>query len=245
MSTILLFCALAFFSTSEVIAANNYQIIHFKGSVSVFRNNKTLPVTEKKFQLELNDKVSTGESSLAIIKSQRMTFKVVENSDVSIAEKEQEVLVDVDRGGVVVNYVKEKVKDIVSPTLKVTTKHTVMGVRGTTFFAYNFKDQTSYLTVKEGKVDFRGVNSSKSDSVSGEQSAFTDKSLKNIKPQKVGFEEDINWELSDFKTNLAQPKALFSKMEEQWTAYKKENEKKWNNHKESMDDQWNKMKDQL
>lgn len=243
MNMIHLFLVMTFFSSLSVFA-DTYQIVHLKGDVSIIRGSNDLTAA-KNFKLQNKDLVKTGEDSLAIIKSSRLTLKVVENSKVSIAELDKEILVDIDQGGVVANYVKQKIKDAVGTKLNVKTRHTAMGVRGTTFFAYNHKNQTSYLTVKEGEVEFQGRNSSKSEFVSLGKTAFTDSSLKSLKPKKVGFEADINWELSNMKSNLSQPKKLFSKMEEQWNNYKKENEKKWKDHKNSMEDQWNKMKDQL
>lgn len=243
MNALKLLIALALFSALNVIA-DDYIIVHFKGDVTVLRSNKSVPAS-KNLKLQSKDKVVTGDGALAVIKSPKLTLKVVENSEVSISELSKEIIVDVDQGGLVANYVKQKIKDSVGTKLRVNTKHTAMGVRGTTFFAYNHKNQTSYLTVKEGEVEFKGKNSSSTESVSGNRTAFTDGSLKNIKPKKVGFEEDINWELSNVNSNMSQPKKLFSKMEEQWNNYKKENEKKWKNHKDSMEDQWNKMKDQL
>ena len=243
MNTVLLFVSLALFSVFSAVA-DDYQIIHIKGHVSIQRNGQSIKAV-KNTKLENKDKVSTGDDSLAIIKSPKLTLKVVENSEVLIAELNKEIQVEIEEGGVVANYMKQKVKDIVGTKLKVKTKHTVMGVRGTTFFAYNHKDQTSYLTVKEGEVEFKGKKSQSSEMVSGNKTAFTNKDLGNTKPKKVGFEEDINWELINLNSNLSQPKRLFSKMEEQWNNYKKENEKKWNDNKQDMEDQWNKMKDQL
>jgi hypothetical protein len=243
MNTFLLLVTLALFSVFNVMA-DDYKIVHTKGDVSILRSNKKISASKNSI-LQLKDKILTGDDSLAVIKSSKLTLKVVENSEVSIAELNKEIVVDVDEGGFVANYVKQKIKETVGTKLRVNTKHTSMGVRGTTFFAYNHKNQTSYLTVKEGEVEFKGKNSSTAESVSENRTAFTDGSLKNIKPKKVGFEEEINWELSNLKSNMSQPKKLFSKMEEQWNNYKKENEKKWKNHKDSMEDQWNKMKDQL
>lgn len=243
MNMIHLLLVVTFFSSLSALA-ESYQIVHLKGDVTVIRENKNLPAT-KNFKLQNKDFVKTGEESLAVVKSSKLTLKVVENSKVSIAELDKEILVDIDQGGVVANYLKQKIKDAVGTKLNVKTRHTAMGVRGTTFFAYNHKNQTSYLTVKEGEVEFKGKNSSKSEYVSLGNTAFTDSSLKSLKPKKVGFEADINWELSNMKSDLSQPRKLFSKMEEQWNNYKKENEKKWKDHKNSMEDQWNKMKDQL
>lgn len=243
MNKILLFGAVALFTAFSVIA-DDYQLLHSKGKVLVIRKGETL-TPSKNFKLTDKDRVRTGADSLAVIKSQKLTMKVVENSEVSIADLGKEIVVDIDEGGVVANYVKQKIKDTVGTKLTVKTKHTVMGVRGTTFFAFNHKNQTSYLTVKEGEVAFQGKNSKSLESVSGNRTAFTDSSQKNTPPKKVGFEDDINWELAKLNSDLSQPKRLFSKMEEQWNNYKKENEKKWNDNNKSMDDQWNKMKDQL
>jgi len=243
MNNLLLLLVLTLFCVNEAMASQ-YKIVHSKGPVSILRNQKKIPVSQK-LDLELKDIIITGKDSLAVVKSDRMTLKIVANSEVSISELDKEIVVDISSGGIVANYIKQKIKDTVGTKLRVNTKHTSMGVRGTTFFAYNNKDQTSYLTVKEGEVEFRGKNSSGSEFVSGNKTAFTDSSLKNRKPSTVGFESEINWELSNMKSNLSQPKKLFSKMQEQWDDFKKENEKKWKKRNDSMDDQWNKMKDQL
>ncbi len=243
MSKILVVICISFLFILSAFA-DEYKIIHTKGSVSVKRNNQTFNI-DKKFDLKNNDTVFTAANSLAIIKSKKLTLKIVENSEVSINELGKEIQVDIEEGGVVANYVKQAVKDIVGTKLVVKTKHSAMGVRGTTFFAYNHKDQTSYLTVKEGEVEFKGKKSNSVELVNNNRTSFTNNDLENIKPKKVGFEEFINWELRDLKVDLTQPKRLFSKMEEQWNNYKKENEKKWKDNKQNMEDQWNKMKDQL
>lgn len=219
MITIRLFYALAFLYAVSTIAGD-YKIIHFKGTVSVSRTNQILQIT-KNFPLELNNRVLTGEDLLAVIKSQRMTFKVVAHSEVSIAEKEKEILVDVDNGGVIINYMKKMVKGLVVKKRKVETPHTVMGIRGTTFFVYNLKNQTSYLTVKEGQVDLKGKRISERGLVKSKQTSFTDISLNNIRPQLVGFEKHMNWELKNLNANLYRPEKLLRAMEKRWDDYKK------------------------
>lgn len=245
MSKALIISALALLCVFEAVAGD-YKIIHVKGNVTVLRRNKSIPAT-KNFILEFEDKVSTSEKSLAVIKGKNLTFKVAANSQVAISELDKVINIDIQRGGLVINLVKSAVLNILKPQVKlqVKTAHAVMGVRGTTLFAYNLKDKTTYLTVKEGVVDFRGNNSAKSERVDGSQSTFTDSSLKNLKPKKVGFEDEINWELNDMNADLDQPKKLFSKMEEKWSNYKKENEKKWIDHKNNMNNDWEKYKNSI
>jgi hypothetical protein len=240
-----LISALALLCVFEAVAGD-YKIIHVKGNVTVLRKSKSIPAT-KNFILEFEDKVSTSEKSLAVVKGTNLTFKVAENSQVSISELDKGVNIDIQRGGLVINLIKEKVLNLLhpKPKLQVRTAHAIMGVRGTTLFAYYLKDQTTYLTVKEGVVDFRGKNSVKSESVDGSRSTFTDSSLKNLKPTKVGFEDEINWELNDVNAEMGQPKKLFSKMEEKWSNYKKENENKMKDHKKNMNDDWEKYKNNM
>ena len=243
MNRILLVCACVLGTIFSAVA-DDYQIIHFKGKVSILRNGQILPAA-KNFKLNLKDRIRTSADSLAVVKSPKLTLKVVENSEVSISDLGKEIVVDVNQGGLVANYLKQKIKDTVGTKLRVNTQHTSMGVRGTTFFVYNHKEQTSYLTVKEGSVEFKGKSSKTIETVSDNKTAFTNSDLQNTAPKKVGFEEDINWELKNFQGNLSQPKRLFSKMEEQWNNFKKENEKKWNDNNQDMNNQWDKVKDQL
>lgn len=241
MNIILLVCAL--FAVSSVFA-DDYKIVHLRGSVSVERNQKKI-IPEKNFQLKKKDRIITKDNSIAIIKNAVMTIKVIENSNLSVSELEKEIKVNIQKGGAVINFVKSEVGKMLKKDLKVKTSYSAVGVRGTTFFIYDFKDQTSYLTVKEGEVDFSGTKNKGMQRVGLGKSSFISNNLESVPAQKVGFEENINWEYSNFELELTQPKALFSQMEKQWSDYKKENEKKWNDNNKEMEDQWNKVRDEL
>ncbi len=203
-----------------------------------------MSLAQKGHLLSENDMVVTGEKAVAVIRSKKLILKMIEKSSITIKEIREKIIVDIETGGAVTQYLGNKLKNALSPELEVKTKHTSMGVRGTTFFAFNHKNQTSYLTVKEGEVEFKAKNSDEKLSVRNGNTTFTDTLQKGVKPKKVGFEEYINWELNDTKKDLSQPRQLFAKLDVEWNQYKKENEKKWKDNNDSMEDQWKKFKNQ-
>jgi len=239
----ILLLAFALFATIPAFA-NNFKIIHFKGKISVERDAKRLN-PQKNFILHENDKIITAKKSIAIVKNDLMTIKVIENSSLRISDLRKEINVDIKQGGAVINFVKNEVNKRLKKDLKVITSHSAVGVRGTTFFIYNFKDETSFLTVKDGEVDFSGTKNKGLRRVGNGKSSFINNDLESEPPHKVGFEENINWEIQNFNSDLSQPKALFSKMEKQWSDYKKEMENKWNDNNKQMNDQWKKVQNEL
>jgi hypothetical protein len=57
--------------------------------------------------------------------------------------------------------------------------------------------------------------------VKSNQTSFTDSSLNPIRPQLVGFEKHINWELKNLNANLSRREKLFGSKEKRWGDYKK------------------------
>lgn len=235
--------AILLFLTSSMVFSSDYKVVYVNGNVSIIDGSKKLNA-EKGYILKGNESISTGEDSIAVVRSKKLILKIIENSKLSISDMNKKIVVDIQSGGVITNFIKDSVKNANRKELEVKTRHTTMGVRGTTFFAFNHKNQTSYLTVKEGEVDFKSKGSEVSQKVKDGKTTFTDTKLKGVKPKKVGFEDLINWELSNTSVDLRQPRELFAKLDAQWNEYKKENELKWKQNNDSMEEQWKQFKQQ-
>jgi hypothetical protein len=114
-----------------------------------------------------------------------------------------------------------------------------LGVRGTKFFAHVGEKQNTILSVKEGKVDFQGVNSSEKLLVEDGLSSMTNQKNQTINKRDMGIVNKVNWELDDTNKDLSQSNKLFSHLDKVWTQYKHEMEVKWEKRKDSQEKKWN------
>jgi hypothetical protein len=212
-----------------------------KGNVQVSRNSKSFEKVQKGAVLISGDTIKTGSRSLAIVKSPRTSFKIMQNSQMTLVfKKNGKQVVDLQRGGALIKLNKSLKKSLSSDALTVRTKTASVGVRGTTFMTYSGKENQSILSVKEGLVDFKGQQSGKAVKVGAKKSTMTNKNNQNLKPRSFGLQSKINWSF-DPKDDLSQPKEFFTHTERIWSKYKEEQEFIWNNYKKEQNDTWKKF----
>ncbi len=213
-------------------------LVFIKGNVQVSQNSKTFKKVQKGTILKSGDTIRTGDRSLAVVKSPRTSFKLIQNSEMTLVFKRNgKQVVDLERGGALIKLNKSLKKALSSDALTVRTKTASVGVRGTTFMTYSGKENQSILSVKEGLVDFKGQRSGKAVKVGAKKSTMTNKNNKNLKPRSFGLQSKINWSF-DPKDDLSQPKEFFTHTERLWSKYKEEQEFIWKNYKKEQNDTW-------
>lgn len=181
-------------------------MVFIKGNVQVSQNSKSFKKVQKGAILKSGDTIRTGDRSLAVVKSPRTSFKLIQNSEMTLVFKRNgKQVVDLERGDALIKLNKSLKKALSSDALTVRTKTASVGVRGTTFMTYSGKENQSILSVKEGLVDFKDQKSGKAVKVGAKKSTMTNKNNKNLKPRSFGLQSKINWSF-DPKDDLSQPK---------------------------------------
>lgn len=227
-----------FFSLSSF--ANEGSLVFIKGQVLYKKNGqKNYKEAKKGLRVFSGDAIKTGETGLAIIKAPELTVKLMKNSRIRLAFKdENKTYGRLSRGGAVFELMKSKIVKGNHDRLQIRTKTASIGVRGTTFMAFNGKEKNSVLTVKEGEVLFQGEASERSISVGKSQTTLTNVENKTLRPRSSSLVDEVNWSF-DTKKDLGQTDKFYSQVEKVWQMYKKEQEVAWKDYKKENEEVWN------
>lgn len=237
------FCASLIFSNQAFAIISEGKCIYVKGNV-FFERAGIKEALVKNTIIKENDLIRVESNSMAILKFKHQTVKIQETSRIQISNIEEEYTkISLESGGLIINQMKRKLKDFVNekPPLEIKTASASMGIRGTTFFAYQGDQNQTILSVKEGKVEFLAKNSNKNILVIDGNSSMSNEELKNLKPRIFGFEKEINYNLNP-KKNLESGAGLKSALEATWNKYKSEQEAKWLDKKKTEESQWDQWK---
>lgn len=244
MKLFLLF--LLFLNQSFASTSSKMTCLFAKGKVSIFHQNKKNPLV-KDFTLSVGDIIETEAGALAILKFPNETVKVNEKSSFQVLEiNSKNDLFAVSKGAVIVNKIKKSILDNLNNNEKnvpliIKTKYASIGVRGTTFFLYQGEKDQTVLSVKEGTVAFKADASEHDVFVKKDNSSMTNEENKNLKAQKFGFEDKINYAL-DPKEKLESSSDLYSAIEQAWGKYKKDQEALWQKQLDTETDNWSNWK---
>ncbi len=185
------------------------------------------------------DMIQTKKDSLAIIKSQNITLKVIEDTVLMVEFPENKELdLTIAEGGAVVNYLKGKLHQSLSKGVTVTTKSAALGIRGTKFMVYAKGDDYSLLDVQRGQVSFKGVASPNNLLIGERETVMTNALKKTIAPSSSTLSATINWETDDITKELAQPASFFKNVAALWEKHKHDEEVKWEKYKSEQINLW-------
>jgi FecR protein len=219
----------------------DFKFLRVKGDVKLHSSNGVTEARESMIA-KLEDTIISGPDSIALIRGNGLTFKISENSQVKLQQKDDQLKILASIGGGVINFMKTTIKTPRRTQLQVVTSNATMGIRGTTFFIHDLTGKSTYLTVQEGSVEFEGNKVASRILTKSGESSFTDLEQTASKKKNRDFETHINWAIDPLESDLKQPKILFREMDAAWSQYKVEQEKKWNQKKTEDKDLWNSYK---
>jgi len=165
------------------LSAHPYTIVYKKGDVKIVRQGKEHPGDK----VQSGDKILVAANSLAILKSNRETLKLTQDTDIVVKEfssKEGPTLLEMAKGGIIAKVNKK--------SFSVRTKTAAMGVRGTQFFASD--DGTDlWMCVQEGEVTLKDSRGRNQDVPAG-KGVFV-KSGKSGAARAFEWTKKINWDM--------------------------------------------------
>ncbi len=215
------------------------KLIFLKGEV-LLKSGKTI-VKDLKVgaPVKNGDMIQTKKDSLAIIKSQNITLKVIADTVMMIEfPEDKELDLTIAEGGAVVNYLRGKMYQHFNKGVTVTTKSAALGIRGTKFMVYAKGDDYSLLDVQRGQVSFKGVASPNNLLIGEKETVMTNAQKKTIAPSSSTLSDTINWETEDLTKDLAQPTSFFKNVAALWEQHKHDEEVKWEKYKSEQQDLW-------
>ncbi len=213
-----------------------------KGLVSIERDGSSLAV-KKSDLIQKNDVIRVGPASLAVLSLTNATIKLEENSQIKLDDNQlaYDTNIEIDFGTLLINKIKNHLKNQKKSKVHIKTKYASMGIRGTTLFVYQGKQPQTTLSVQEGEVEYIAKNSKDSIAVRDNMSVMNNIEIKNLKPRIFGFEKKINFNLDPSK-NLNSQNDLINTIEESWNNYKNEQEHQWNQKKLDENNTWENWK---
>ncbi len=225
------------FNCASLLADGKF--IFVKGEVLLKRGKDIQKKLKVGAPVKNGDMIQTKKDSLAIIKSENTTIKVIEDSVMMIEFPEDKVAnITLGEGGAIVNYLRGKLHDKMSKGVTVTTKSASLAVRGTKFMVYSKGDDYSLLDVNRGHVAFKGTESSQNLVIGEKETVMTNAQKKTIAPSASTLADTINWETENLKVNLAQPASFFQNVAAMWESHKHDEEVKWEKYKSEQVDLW-------
>lgn len=216
MKIILLF--LTFILSGQLMAAD--LVVKFVKGKAYKRDvdEKTVGLKKGSKVVE-TDTIITESKSLVILRVKgHSTIKIEANTEVEISELPYfyEKSKEVERPASLILHYGSMLFDVKKKSdnevLKVKTKNTVMGVRGTKFLVS--QDENLLLSVKSGLVEIDNAKSGQTDFVDGGESIVLEKNKTFTKRQKYKFQDDINWNLDESKKSSLNAKFKKSYREE-------------------------------
>lgn len=223
--------------SSTILADGKF--IFVKGDVLLKRGKDTIKSLKVGSVVKTGDMIQTKKDSLAIIKSENTTLKVIEDSILIIEFPEDKDLdITLGEGGAIVNYLRGKLHDKLNKGVTVTTKSASLGVRGTKFMVYAKGDEYSILDVNRGHVAFKGNGSHKDVVIGEKETVMTNAEKKTIAPSASTLADTINWETDNVKANLSQPASFFKNVATMWEQHKHDEEVKWEKYKSEQEKLW-------
>lgn len=232
------------------------KVLYSRGDAFVNHKNKNKRL-KKDLILHYGDVIKTGSKSLVVISfgsQYKSKIKIIQNSELKITEntfligpnKKLKTNVIISSGGVVINFVNKKLKEMNENDMKlsVVMKSVSLGVRGTVFFAYE-NHNSSYLAVDHGEVVMKSHKSKNSVNVKKSTSSLLNKNGGVIKPREMKWQKSVNWK---FSGQMEQSDSLFLVMKKSYNAYKDEQEyifKKYKDNNKKQLNNWRKESDSM
>lgn len=160
-----------------------------KGDVAIWRKQAQIKTKE----ILPGDSIKTGAKSLAILKNDRETLKIQENSEIVYQPgnnpAKDETIIDLKLGGIISAINKKQ--------FKIKTKSSSMGVRGTQFFASVDDQDKVWMCVNEGSVEVQ-TEKNPSTMVNAGLGVFVTGG-KTSPPKAFAWTKKINWEMDGVK----------------------------------------------
>lgn len=191
------FQLLIFLFSFSIYSAN---LFYVKGRVYI--NEK---LSGKGTILKNNDVVKTDLKSLAIISTKSGSkIKLDEKSKLTLKDIDKEIeFVDLSLGQAFFNIVKKNILKNNHIKFKVKTNSTVMGVRGTEFFASYGKNNDIWMCVNEGIVTIKAENDSKETSVKKGEGVLVKNGKETSEPRPLPWTKNLNWSMNPSEKDLA------------------------------------------
>ena len=216
-----------------------------KGDVSLIDSEGQKSVVKKGLEVLADDEIITGKNSLAVLKIEgHSVHKIGANSKLKISSLPikfqnsnflQSPASLILRAGKILSNISKKSDN---ESLKIKTKNTSMGIRGTQLMTSLDKYNNLTVVVNEGKIEF--FNGSADDLVESGQTLFIEKD-KNIRSLgTTDLRDSIKWkfnsidsivEQSEISKVYSQKRKKYVKDSTRWFEFKKERKKKikrWN-----------------
>lgn len=177
------------------------KIIFIRGEVKI--NNKKVT---KKAELKRNDVITTGNKSLVVLTLENGSkVKLNENSSLSLSEAEKErTALSMKKGSAFFKVLKNKIRKQDKPQFNVRYKSVSMGIRGTSFFVSDGKDNSGdiWMCVNSGQVAVKSNSETKETLVNAGEGIVVAKGVATSKPKPLKWTEKLNWEMNPDKGDL-------------------------------------------
>ncbi len=162
-----------------LISAQEIKMIFLKGDVTVKRENTIIETKD----IKANDVIKVGANSLAILKNNAETIKIVPNTEIIYLPTSTETVVQLNAGGVISQIHKKK--------FKVNTKSVAFGVRGTQFFTSVDDKNQAWMCVNEGEVEV--INEKQTPTIVTKGKGVFVANGKTTPPKTYQWTKEINW----------------------------------------------------
>ncbi len=187
------------------VFAVDIEVVFVKGNAfKVSIDSEKLPL-KKGMLIQEAETLKTEKDSFVIFRIKgHSTHRLDEESEIKISSLPYfyEGSDKLEQGGSFILKVGRILSDVHTEdngeSLKLKTKHTSMGVRGTKFLFGINKDDTVLLSVNEGKVIIKNDLSGNEDFVDPNQSLIVENDLNFTAKSRYDFQKEINWNVRDF-----------------------------------------------
>lgn len=208
--------------------AEDIKVVQVKGDAFKISLKGKKVALKKQDVILQEDTIVTGKDSLLIIKIKKHSIhKIEENTKIKIIslpynfEKSKEVEKAASFYLKVGTFFSKILKKTEVPNMKVKTKGSTMGIRGTTFMAsVDKKAKDVWLSVKNGEVEIKNNQSGQHDIVTKGETLVVEKDRKFTRQRKYDWVRKVNWDVS----KITGQKKPFAKLRS--LAYKKFKAKK-------------------
>lgn len=202
-----------------------------KGKAFIYDSEANEREAEKGSLITEGEVIRTTKGSLLVVHIRdRVKMKINPNTVVEVESllKENPVTnllskssdnIFIHAGNIFIEYLKK----MNNSELKVRTKHTSLGVRGTKFFVnVDIEDERQYtMAVSEGEVAVSSHQSQKDLSVTAGNATLLDPNGELAPTKSYDWVEQLNWNFDPQKGSLFTAEKVFQKMKRTWLNYSK------------------------
>ena len=248
------FALLFFFVSASLLAAPKTEespyVAFVKGNAFIYDENAQERVAKKGEVVKQGEVLRTAAKSLLILHiKDRVKVKVgpktvVELESIleeqSLFESKKEDSLFVHAGHIFVDFFKLLTG---SSGMKVKSKYTSLGVRGTQFFVYlePGDDRQYSMAVKKGKVEVTSNKSSSNIEVGAGQGSLLDPNGNLAATQSYDWVDKLNWNFDPAKGKLTTSQKVFGRIRKNWENYSKKVIKKRDSYFKSQRDKFNSL----